>query len=62
MATFFLRLKIGPGPELENLKAALNLHFFNYNYLRIPPVFEGDTLHGGWSDRSRMGMGGYLSR
>ena len=50
----FTRLTIGFSRKLENLKAAVALHFAYYNFCRVSYVSQNHSRDGGWIDRSRL--------
>ncbi len=50
----FTRLTNGFSKKLENLKAALALHFTNYNFVRIHGTLLVIPCDGRWYNRQRM--------
>ncbi len=54
----FTRLTNAFSKKLDNLKAALAVHFTWYNFVRIHRSLRGDAGDGGRGDGSGVGLGG----
>ena len=57
----FTRLTNAFSKKVENLQAAVALHFAHYNLVRLHKTLRDHSGHGGWRDRSGMvarGIGG----